>query len=107
LTPRCPPTRPCGPARFTYIIDAEFERTRSLLADLFDGEMFVRRPRMAKTLDIREAPLKVLHHRQIVLLRKWRELLSAGRQHDADALLPDLLLSINANANASGLRTTS
>jgi len=32
------------------------------------------------------------------------ELLSAGRQHDADSLLPDLLLSINAIA--SGLRTT-
>ena len=32
------------------------------------------------------------------------ELLSAGRQHDADLLLPDLLLSINAIA--SGLRTT-
>ncbi len=90
--------------RFMDIIDAEFERTRSLLAELFDGEMSERRPRMAKTLDIREAPLKVLHQRQIVLLRKWRELLSAGRQHDADSLLPDLLLSINAIA--SGLRTT-
>ncbi|MFD0892714.1 phosphoenolpyruvate carboxylase [Luteolibacter ambystomatis] len=90
--------------RFLEIIDAEFERTRVLLAELFDGEMADRRPRMAKTLDIREAPLKVLHHRQIVLLRKWRELLTAGKQHDADALLPDLLLSINAIA--SGLRTT-
>ncbi len=59
---------------------------------------------MAKTLNIRKAPLKVLHQRQIVLLRNWRELLSAGRQHDADSLLPDLLLSINAIA--SGLRTT-
>ncbi|BCU76978.1 phosphoenolpyruvate carboxylase [Luteolibacter sp. LG18] len=90
--------------RFLAIIDAEFERTRVLLAELFDGEMADRRPRMAKTLDIREAPLRVLHHRQIVLLRKWRELLAAGKHHDADALLPDLLLSINAIA--SGLRTT-
>jgi phosphoenolpyruvate carboxylase len=59
---------------------------------------------MATTLDTREAPLKVLHQRRIVLLRKWRELLSAGRQHDTDSRLPDLLLSINAIA--SGLRAT-
>lgn len=59
---------------------------------------------MAKTLDIHEAPLKVLHQRQIVLLRKWLELLVPCRQYDADSLLPDLLLSINAIA--SGLRTT-
>jgi len=97
-------TDPVLRKRFLGLIDAEFERTRQLLAELFDGEMADRRPRMAKTLDIREAPLKVLHHRQIVLLRKWRELLALGKQHEADALLPDLLLSINAIA--SGLRTT-
>jgi phosphoenolpyruvate carboxylase len=66
--------------------------------------MAERRPRMAKTLSIREAPLRVLHHHQVSLLRSWRENLAAGRQSKADALLPDLLLSINAIA--SGLRTT-
>jgi phosphoenolpyruvate carboxylase len=86
------------------VIEAEFERTRHLLAELFEGDMDDRRPRMSKTLAIREAPLKVLHHRQIALLRKWRSLGEAGKQQEADALLPDLLLSINAIA--SGLRTT-
>ena len=90
--------------RFLAIIDAEFDRTRDLLAELFDGDMADRRPRMAKTLSIREAPLRVLHHHQVSLLRSWRENLAAGRQSKADALLPDLLLSINAIA--SGLRTT-
>jgi len=90
--------------RFLAVIDAEFERTRVLLAEIFDGDMAERRPRMAKTLAIREAPLRVLHHHQITLLKKWRKHLVAGRQHEADALLPDLLLSINAIA--SGLRTT-
>ncbi len=85
-------------------IIAEFERTQILLAELFDGEMKARRPRMAKTLDIREAPLRVLHQQQIALLREWRGHLSAGNQEQADALLPKLLLSINAIA--SGLRTT-
>ena len=75
-----------------------------MLAELFDGEMAARRPRMAKTLQIREAPLRVLHQRQIALLRTWRDLLANQRQPEADALLPDLLLTINAIA--SGLRTT-
>ena len=90
--------------RFMDLISAEFTRTRLLLAELFDGEMAARRPRMAKTLQIREAPLRVLHQRQIALLRTWRELLANQRQPEADALLPDLLLTINAIA--SGLRTT-
>ncbi|WAC20867.1 phosphoenolpyruvate carboxylase [Luteolibacter sp. SL250] len=82
----------------------EFNKTRELLADLFEGEMADRRPRMAKTLDIREAPLRVLHQQQIDLLRQWRNHLAHDRKTKADALLPKLLLSINAIA--SGLRTT-
>lgn len=85
-------------------IVAEFELTRDLLAHLFDGEMKDRRPRMAKTLEIREAPLRVLHQQQIALLREWRGHVSGEDTEAADALLPKLLLSINAIA--SGLRTT-
>jgi phosphoenolpyruvate carboxylase len=90
--------------RFTETITAEFDLTQSLLAELFDGSMADRRPRMAKTLGIREAPLKVLHHQQIALLREWRGHLEKDNTTAADALLPKLLLSINAIA--SGLRTT-
>ena len=90
--------------RFTETITAEFDLTKDLLAELFDGSMADRRPRMAKTLGIREAPLKVLHHQQIALLREWRDLIEKDNQTAADALLPKLLLSINAIA--SGLRTT-
>ncbi len=87
----------------SWIIE-EFDRTKSLLAELFEGEMQDRRPRMAKTLEIREAPLRVLHQQQIALLREWRDHVSEERTAEADALLPKLLLSINAIA--SGLRTT-
>jgi phosphoenolpyruvate carboxylase len=59
---------------------------------------------MAKTLEIREAPLRVLHQQQIALLREWRDHVAHERMEEADALLPKLLLSINAIA--SGLRTT-
>ncbi len=90
--------------KFNTLIRDEFERTRVLLAELFNGEMRARRPRMAKTLEIREAPLRVLHQQQIALLREWRDHVAHERMTEADALLPKLLLSINAIA--SGLRTT-
>ncbi len=90
--------------KFLGQIVGEFELTRLHLADLLKGEMAARRPRMAKTLGIREAPLRVLHQQQIALLGEWRGHLVAGRQEKADSLLPRLLLSINAIA--SGLRTT-
>lgn len=90
--------------RFMATIIAEFERTRDLLAELFDGEMRTRRPRMAKTLDIREAPLRVLHRQQIQLIGDWRKLVADGETAAAEAMFPKLLLSINAIA--SGLRTT-
>ncbi|GAA5483045.1 phosphoenolpyruvate carboxylase [Haloferula sargassicola] len=90
--------------RFMDIIVAEFERTRDLLAELFDGDMRSRRPRMAKTLDIREAPLRVLHRQQVQLIAHWRQLVADGQDSEAEALFPKLLLSINAIS--SGLRTT-
>jgi phosphoenolpyruvate carboxylase len=97
-------TDPIRREEFLSRIVGEFERTRSHLAELFEGEMHDRRPRMAKTLEIREAPLRVLHQQQIALLREWRGHLAENRTAEADALLPKLLLSINAIA--SGLRTT-
>ena len=90
--------------RFLGDIIAEFQRTREELGHFFAGEFTVRRPRLAFTLDIREQPLSVLHAQQIELLRSWRGLIAAGDQAAADAMIPDLLISINALA--SGLRTT-
>jgi len=83
---------------------AEYQLTRDLLAEILQGTMEQRRPRMAKTLAIREAPLKVLHHQQIALIREWRGHLADGKPAAAEQMLPDILLSINAIA--SGLRTT-
>ncbi|WP_193213500.1 phosphoenolpyruvate carboxylase [Luteolibacter marinus] len=90
--------------RFMKMIVDEFERTRDLLAELFNGSMEARRPRMAKTLGIREAPLRVLHRQQIALLREWRQHVADENETAAEAIFPKLLLSINAIA--SGLRTT-
>jgi phosphoenolpyruvate carboxylase len=90
--------------RFLGIILAEYERTRIVLEDLFDGTFAARRPRLAYTLNIREEPLRVLHAQQVGLLRQWRALTAAGQTEAAEAMMPDLLISINALA--SGLRTT-
>ncbi len=86
--------------RFMQVIIGEFHRTREILAELFNGTFEDRRPRLAFTMNIREEALEELHQNQIQLLKKWRTLEGAA----AEALLPELLISINALA--SGLRTT-
>lgn len=90
--------------RFMGLIFAELERTRSLIEDLFASSFANRRPRFAYTLDIREEALAVLHRQQIGLLTDWRAKIHAGNTDAAEAMLPDLMISINALA--SGLRTT-
>jgi phosphoenolpyruvate carboxylase len=91
-------------ARFMGVISAEYARTVEILEDLFDGPFSVRRPRLAYTLAMREQPLRVLHEQQVSLLREWRGHQAAGEMEAAEAMIPDLLISINAVA--SGLRTT-
>ncbi|MGF1679239.1 MAG: phosphoenolpyruvate carboxylase [Candidatus Methylacidiphilales bacterium] len=91
--------------RFLSPITAEYHLTRRMLEDLFGGSTLEeRRPRMVKTLRIREQGLRYLHHLQISLLKAWRASDPASRSKETQNLLPDLMLSINAIA--SGLRTT-
>jgi phosphoenolpyruvate carboxylase len=87
--------------RFFNRIREEFHRTRVELEHILGGDLSTRRPRFSKTLALREEPLKILHFEQIRLLKAWR---GAASKKEADELLPELLLSINAIA--SGLRTT-
>lgn len=90
--------------RFMDIILAEFDLTKELLSDILNGDFQQRRPRMAKTLAIREEPLKVLHKQQVQLIREWRELKKQNKPEEAEDLFPKILLSINAIS--SGLKTT-
>ncbi|MCF6312108.1 MAG: phosphoenolpyruvate carboxylase [Verrucomicrobiales bacterium] len=89
---------------FMDIIVPEFELTRQRLADIFQSEMEQRRPRMVKTLAIREQPLRVLHQQQVALLKEWRALRAAGEEQRAEEIFPEILISITAIS--SGLRTT-
>jgi len=86
--------------KFFGLITAEFQKTRAMLDNIFQGRVEDRRPRMLNTLQRRAEALSVLHRRQIALLRAWR----AATGEEAAALLPRVLLSVNAIA--SGLRTT-
>ncbi|MFN0066704.1 MAG: phosphoenolpyruvate carboxylase, partial [Limisphaerales bacterium] len=90
--------------RVLGLIEAEWTRTSDALDRLRGGSLGERRPRFARTLGLRADALRLLHLQQIGLLREWRGLNARGETAAADALLPDLLLSINAIA--SGLRTT-
>lgn len=90
--------------RFIGMILDEFQRTKLHLVEVLHRGFDSRRPRMARTLAIREAPLRVLHFQQIALLKQYRAMVECGDMAGAEAMVPDLLVSINAIA--SGLRTT-
>lgn len=91
-------------ARFLDIILGEMRRTGELISAVFGSSCNQRRPRMVKTLKMREAGLRRLHRHQVQLLATWRGHLAAGHKDRADELTPAVLLSINAIS--AGLRTT-
>lgn len=89
--------------KFLNIITAEYTRTQRMIDEIFHAPREERRPRMIRTLRLRDAGLRRLHRHQISLLKEWRSLKEENNPR-ADQILPTMLLSINAIA--SGLRTT-
>ncbi len=91
--------------RFRDRILAELRLTGQLLDEVFGGTpLKTRRPRLVRTIDLRDDGLRALHRTQVTLIRRWRDLRDANRTDEANAALPTLLLSVNAIA--AGLRTT-
>jgi phosphoenolpyruvate carboxylase len=90
--------------RFFEIILAEHARTKKMLEAIYGSFAAIRRPLLLHTIQRREPVLKILHARQIELLKKWRARIEENDEEGAERLLPAVLLSINAIA--SGLRTT-
>lgn len=90
--------------RIWGMVEAEWTQTRNQLTRLREKSFGGRRPRMARTLNLRAEALAVLHRQQIGLLRRWRAAQANGEEAIARTLLSELLLSVNAIA--SGLRTT-
>ena len=87
----------------TRIVD-ELERTRGMLDLVHGAPLPARRPRMWRTVQLRDAGLRALHAFQIGVLARWRARVSEGDEKGAAELLPAVLQSVNAIA--SGLRTT-
>ncbi|MEJ6581615.1 MAG: phosphoenolpyruvate carboxylase [Akkermansiaceae bacterium] len=88
------------------VILTEYEKTRTMVHDLFGRNFDSRRPRMEKTLAVREVPLRVLHDQQVSLLRNWREAGSPIEAEDGRFNRDFLALQLTINAIASGLRET-
>ena len=85
--------------QFQTRIADEYRRTCAMFDRVFGGNTLAqRRPRLVRTLQMRDSGLRSLHAHQIALIRRWRA------EGQAKELLPTLLLSVNAIA--SGLRTT-
>ncbi len=86
------------------LIRNELSLVKGHLKAVFPGDFESRRPRLAKTLALRDEPLRLLHFQQIEMLREWRQATAEGNDTKANAVFYDIKLSINAIA--SGLRTT-
>lgn len=91
-------------SRIMELIIEEYERTRSVLDELFGGSREARRPRLLKAVAIRRHALLRLHREQIALLRAWREALKSEQAEEAERALTALLVTVNAIAG--GLKTT-
>jgi phosphoenolpyruvate carboxylase len=89
---------------FQTRILAEHARLGRMFDRAFGRPLEVRRPRLQRTLKLRDAGLRALHAHQIALIRCWRDQRRKGDQAAADTLLPSLLMTVNAIAG--GLRTT-
>jgi phosphoenolpyruvate carboxylase len=89
---------------FQDMIVSEFKRTGEMIDSIFGSTFAERRPRMLRTLEMRERPLRLLHQQQVALLKDWREAQKNGNEQTANELLNALQFSVNAVA--SGLRTT-
>ncbi len=80
----------------------EHERTGAMLARIYGAPVAEARADAQSRIDLRDTALAPLHARQIELLREWRGLRDAGRSAEAEALLPEALVTLNAIASGLG-----
>ncbi|MEE4119501.1 MAG: phosphoenolpyruvate carboxylase, partial [Paracoccaceae bacterium] len=88
--------------RFMRVILEEHARTGAMLAEVYGAPVAEARPAVQRRIDRRAEALAPLHATQIALLRAWRARRAADDAEGAEALLPELLLSVNAIAAGLG-----
>lgn len=87
-------------------VRAEYQRTREQIGAFLGGDFAKRRPRMNKTLALREKPLHKLHLQQIQLLKDWRAADRPINRENGKADETFLALQLTVNAISSGLKET-
>jgi phosphoenolpyruvate carboxylase len=80
----------------------ELQCTRRMIEVIYAGPLAEKRPKVHRTLMLREEGLRILHDQQIELLRRWRNLQEAEDLVGAEDLLVQLLLNVNAVASCLG-----
>jgi phosphoenolpyruvate carboxylase len=88
--------------RFLSRILDEYTRTRQMVETLYGGPLAERRPNVHGMMQTRRDGLRVLHRQQLALLRQWRNMQEREATAEADAMLPHLLLTVNALASGLG-----
>ncbi|MBM3868371.1 MAG: phosphoenolpyruvate carboxylase [Verrucomicrobia bacterium] len=89
---------------FLNRILAEHNLARKMLDELSGSKLSEGRPRLRKVIALRESAIDLLHEQQVALLKDWRKKVADGDRKEADELLPQMLLSLNAIA--AGLQAT-
>jgi phosphoenolpyruvate carboxylase len=89
---------------FMETIQGELHRTREKIEHIYGGPLSERRPNIQRMMNLRSSGLRVLHYQQIDLLKMWRSYHRMQQTKEAEQLIPQLLLTVNAIA--SGLGTT-
>jgi phosphoenolpyruvate carboxylase len=87
----------------TRILD-EHLLAQKLLNEISNKKLTEGRPRLRKVIKLREEAIDLLHEQQVAILKDWRKKSADGDRKEADALLPQMLLSLNAIA--AGLQAT-
>ncbi|HLO58867.1 MAG TPA: phosphoenolpyruvate carboxylase [Bacteroidales bacterium] len=91
----------CRTVILTMITDELF-KLREMMGMIIQRPLEVRRTNHYYSTLFRSEPLVYLHRYQVMLLRKWRSLKLAGEKEKGEAVLLEILKSINAIANAIG-----
>jgi phosphoenolpyruvate carboxylase len=84
------------------MLTRELTLTREMMMDLLESPISERRVNHHHSTMLRAEALETLHREQVTLLSEWRKARKSGQNPEADRLLQNLLLSINAIANAMG-----
>ena len=93
---------PACRARILDQVTEEFDRTSRMREQVYRGNLAERRPNIHAAVQMRKEPLRVLHRQQIALLGEWRRARRLGDREAVAALLPALLLTVNAIASGLG-----